>query len=139
MELLRSYSKQRPALAELAKLLDTPGTRRAKPTRAKQPQHRLRASEKAELIARYVKGERAHELAAAFNLHRSTVASVLQEAGVRRPRSLTPDEIAEGVRLYEQGWSCARIGEHLDRNANTVWRALGSAGIKTRDSHGRER
>jgi hypothetical protein len=82
-------------------------------------------------------GERAFELAKAFNLDRRTVAGILSRAGIRRPRSMTDDERAEAVRLYEQGWSCVRIGERLGRNHSTVWLALKAAGVGLRDAQGR--
>jgi hypothetical protein len=50
---------------------------------------------------------------------------VLADAGVfHRPRSLTPDQVAEAARLYADGWSSDRIGQHLDQSAKTIWAAL---------------
>jgi hypothetical protein len=139
VELLGHYSKQKSTLSDVARLLEEPGSRKPKPRRPKQVQHRLRVNEQAELIERYLAGERAHDLAAAYGLHRNTVADLLTTAGLRRPRSMTKDEIAESVQLYQTGWSCARIGNHLGRDDSTVWLALKAAGVRLRDPHGRER
>jgi hypothetical protein len=137
VELIGRYSKLRARLAEVARLLDEPGVQRPAKGITKQRQRRLTATEQAELIDRYRKGERAYVLAAAFRVHRETVAELLERAGVRRPRSLTAGEIATAVTLYQQaGWSCARIGGHLGRAANTVRLALKAAGVEMRDTHG---
>src|SRR4051812_21167938 len=84
-----TYSKQRSALTELAPLLDEPGVTRPPKRGPKQRHRRLTAGEQAELVNRCRKGERAHELAVAFKVHRETVAKALVQAGVRCPRSLT--------------------------------------------------
>jgi hypothetical protein len=47
----------------------------------KQRQHDLTAREKAGLVDRYRRGERAHESAAAFEIDRRTVAKTAQPDG----------------------------------------------------------
>jgi hypothetical protein len=47
--------------------------------------------------------------------------------------------VTEATRLYQQGLSCAQVGQRLARHSNTVWLALRAAGATMRDSHGRER
>jgi hypothetical protein len=42
------------------------------------------------------------------------------------------DEIAESITLYDQGWSCLRIGEKLGRDDGTIWLALKKAGVELR-------
>jgi len=79
----------------------------------KQVQRRLTVDQQAELLERYLAGERAHLLAEAFEINRTTVARLLTDTGLRRPRSLTDSEIAEAVQLYGLGWSCQRIGVQL--------------------------
>jgi DNA-directed RNA polymerase specialized sigma24 family protein len=98
----------------------------------KQVQQRLTAEQQAELLERYLAGERAYQLAAAFQVHRSTVAKLLTDAGVRRHRSLSADDITRCVEFYAQGWSCERIGQDLGRNHGTIWLALKTAGVKLR-------
>jgi hypothetical protein len=61
--------------------------------RPTQRQTRLDEAQRAELIHRYSTGERAFELATLFGIARSTAAQILEEAGVKRPRSMTSTEI----------------------------------------------
>jgi DNA-directed RNA polymerase specialized sigma24 family protein len=99
-------------------------------------QQRLNADEQAELLERYLGGERAYQLAQAFGVHRTTVAKLLGDNDVRRPRSLTKDETTDSIKLYQQGWSCHRIAEQLGRNDGTIWLALKNAGVKLRPPWG---
>jgi Helix-turn-helix domain len=98
----------------------------------KQVQHRLSADQQAELLIRYLAGERAYQLAEAFQVHRSTVAKLLADAGLRRSRSLTPAELAECVELYARGLSCEQIGQRLGRNHGTIWLVLKAEGVLLR-------
>jgi DNA-directed RNA polymerase specialized sigma24 family protein len=104
-----------------------------------QQQTHLSSTQRTELIERYQAGERAHVLARAYGIHRATVAEILERAGVRRSRSMTVEERQEAVSRYAEGWSCARIGELLGRDASTVHRALVAAGVRMRDVRGWER
>lgn len=104
-----------------------------------QRQRRLTAGQQAELLERYLSGERSFQLATAFGVSRHTVEKLLVDSGARRPRSMTPEEIAEAIDLYAQGWSCALIGDHLGRNDGTVWHALRRAGIPLRLPSGKPR
>jgi len=133
VELLRRYSNQTIVLRKLQHLLDLPhrGPESARPV-PKQDQHRLTADQQVELLGRYLAGERAFELAKDYGVNRNTVAKLLADTGMRRPRSLTPDEVAEAVSLYNQGWSCERIGQRFGRNHSTVWLALKAAGVQLR-------
>jgi DNA-directed RNA polymerase specialized sigma24 family protein len=107
--------------------------------RPRQAQRRLTVDQQAELIDRYLDGERAYLLAQAFDVHRTTVARLLADNGVRRPRSLTKHEIAESIKLYRRGWSCQRIGEKFGRDDGTIWLALKKAGVKLRQPWTRPR
>lgn len=78
-------------------------------------------------------------MAKAFHVHRTTIAKLAADAGIHRPRSLTPTQTREAEVLYAQGWPCERIGQHLGKNHGTVWRALKATGVALRDTHGRER
>lgn len=99
---------------------------------SRQAQTHLAEAQRIGLLERYLSGERAFELARAFKLDRRTVASILVRAGVRRPRSMTDGERNEAARLYAEGWSCQRIGDHLGRDHGTVWLALQSVGVQLR-------
>jgi len=56
-----------------------------------------------------------------------------------RRRGLAPHQIDEAVRLYEGGWSLARIGERMGINPTTVLTKLQGRGVRMRDTQGRER
>ena len=114
MEVLHALSNPPPSFAKLGRRTREPDCQRPEPVvRPKQHQTRLDGEQRAELVRRYVAGERAFKLAEHFNVHRSTVGDILVEADVKRPRSMTPTEVAEAVERYEDGASCALIGELL--------------------------
>jgi DNA-directed RNA polymerase specialized sigma24 family protein len=112
-------------------------TRRRTPHQTRQRQRRLTPDQQAELVDRYLGGERAYQLAQAFEVHRTTVARLLADNGIRRPRSLTKDEITESTKLYHYSWSCRRIGEELGRDDGTIWLALKKARVELRQPWGR--
>jgi DNA-binding NarL/FixJ family response regulator len=75
---------------------------------------RLSSGQVAELINGYHSGQTVYELAARFKIHRATVSAHLHRHGITLRRlGLDDDGIALAVRLYEDGWSVARIGERL--------------------------
>jgi len=57
-----------------------------------------------------------------------------------RMHGLSPEQIEEAVRLYEAGWSLARIGTKLGVDAGTVQARLRERGMRMRmrDAQGRE-
>lgn len=128
------YSNQSEAIAVVRNLLSIEPSRPLadSPRLPRQVQHRLRADEQAELLERYLAGERAHLLCEDYGIHRSTLDGLLRNTGLRRPRSMTAAETAEAIGLYADGWSCDRIGQHLGRNHGTIWLALRSAGVQLR-------
>jgi DNA-binding CsgD family transcriptional regulator len=106
----------------------------------KQVQKRLESAAVDELVAAYRAGLTLRELAARYGVHRNTVRHLVGCAGVTpRYRALGPAEIAEATRMYASGMSLAAVGRLLGVHANTVRSALIKAGIRTRDSHGRDR
>jgi hypothetical protein len=108
-------------------------TSQSPPRKPRRRARQLTRAQRQAVIDRYIAGERAHELAAAFDVDRDTVSAIVERAGVRRPRSLTPAEVQECVRLYVEGsWSLVRIGEHVGRHQSTVWLALKKAGVAMR-------
>jgi len=73
------------------------------------------------------------ELATRWNLHRTTVAAQLRQAGVRLRRQGVPDPLLdEAVRLYSDGWSCQRLADHYCCDAETVRQTLKRAGVHLR-------
>jgi DNA-directed RNA polymerase specialized sigma24 family protein len=137
VDLLLSLSNPPRPFLRLAQLVTEPvkDEPAAEPVRELyQPQTRLTEVQRDELIRRYIAGERAFELAIDFGLHRVTVANVLVRAGKRRSRLMTQPECADAIRLYAEGWTCARIGEELDRSKDAVRRALHAADVELRPS-----
>lgn len=138
VELLRSYSKQRSDLAELAKLLERGGHRRTRrQVIQKQQQRRLRPGEAVELVAAYQGGATVGELARRFELHHTTVTAHLERHGVPRRRSgLDQAHHAEAALLYETGWSLAKVGAHFGVDAETVRTVLRKRGVAIRSRRG---
>ena len=59
-----------------------------------------------------------YELAARFGIHRVTVSAHLHRRGVTlRHQGLDDEGVNEAIRLYEGGWSLARIGDRLGVDA----------------------
>jgi len=66
-------------------------------------------------------------------IRRQTAARLLKEAGVKiRRQGLDWEQLAEAVRLYDEGSSCQRLGERFGVDHGTVWRALKLAGVVMR-------
>lgn len=106
----------------------------------KQPQRRLGPEEVDELVAAYRSGATLREVASQFEVHRTTASKHLERRSVRRRRrSLEPVERAEAIRLYEAGLSVAEVGKRLGFDGGTIWLALRQAGVRLRDTQGRQR
>lgn len=100
---------------------------------------RLTASQVSALVDGYCAGETVYELAARFSIHRATVSAHLHRQGITlRRQGLNAEGIAHAVRLYQDGWSVARIGHRLGVDATTAWTAIKNQGTRMRDTHGRE-
>jgi transposase len=107
--------------------------------RLKQAQHRLKAEQVRELVAAYVAGASVHQLTKQFQVHRSTVVAHLERHGIPRrasTRKLSDDDVPQAAKLYEQGWSLVRLGEHYSVDDETVRRALQRLGVKLRPRRG---
>jgi len=58
------------------------------------------------------------KLASRFGIHRATVSTHLHRQGITvRRQGLDTEGIAHAVRLYQEGWSVARVGERLGDDA----------------------
>jgi DNA-directed RNA polymerase specialized sigma24 family protein len=137
VEVTHALSNPPLSFEKLGRRLPPEGTEHEPSVRPIQRQTRLDETQRRELAQRHLAGERAFELASAFNVNRRTVAQILIDAGIRRPRSMTTDEVTNAIERYAQGESCADIGRALGRNHGTVWLALKAAGVELRDTHGR--
>jgi DNA-binding CsgD family transcriptional regulator len=106
-------------------------------SRPPQVQNRLSTDLIDELVAAFQGGATHSELAAQFNIARTTVISHLKRAGVRRSRNGIPtDLIGEAAHLYRDGCSLADLGERYGVNPKTVWAALRKAGVSIRPRRG---
>jgi lambda repressor-like predicted transcriptional regulator len=83
-------------------------------------------------VGAYTAGGRVKKLATEFGIHRDTVHNILKRQGVLRPPGVQPDDLPEAVRLYEEGWSMARLAAEFDVSPSTVKRALRKAGAPIR-------
>jgi hypothetical protein len=82
--------------------------------RALRAQRRLDAEEITELVAAYKAGRSIRDLATVFGIHRTTVGDHLSRQGVaRRHNPLGPEELDLATRLYADGWSPAKIADHV--------------------------
>ena len=108
--------------------------------RSQRRAQRLTAEELAELVAGYLAGAQAKELARRFQVHHHTVADVLERSGLQ-PSATGPGVRPGGstIQLYRDGWSLARLGEELGVTANTVRRYLLMAGVVMRPPNERRR
>jgi DNA-directed RNA polymerase specialized sigma24 family protein len=80
------------------------------------------------------------QLAKKHGISKTAVLGLLRSAGVTiRHQPLTSDQVAEAIRLYQSGWSMARIADRIGRDDSLVHKTLHRAGVPTRDPHGRER
>jgi len=111
----------------------------AEPT-PRRRQRRLLAPQVGELAAAYRAGVPVNDLAAQFNIHRSTVLDHLNRSDTpRRYPALDSCQVEEAARFYEAGQSLRAIGIHFGRHASTVRLTLIKAGVHTRDRNGRAR
>jgi hypothetical protein len=102
--------------------------------------YRLDQDQTQHLIVNYQAGSTVYELADQFGIERRTASAILHRHQVpMRRHGLTTDQVDDAERLYEQGWSLARIGDQLDVTADTVRKRLLERGITMRDTRGRTR
>ena len=141
MELLGSYSNP-DILSRVRQVLAGQSTDRlpGRTTRSlprKQAQNRLDPSEVDRLMQNYRTGTKIEDLATEFQISRTTVMKHVERAGATRRRNIVLDHLDEAHRLYDQGWSLARVGAHFGVDASTVRYAFRKAGIPRRDTRGR--
>jgi lambda repressor-like predicted transcriptional regulator len=77
------------------------------------------------------------ELAVLYDVHRTTIAQSLHKLAVPlRRQGVTGSSLAEAMRLYEEGWSLAKIGRKYGCSHATVRTAFIRAGVKLRPRRG---
>lgn len=103
-----------------------PSPTRPKPRRARQ----LDGEQIQRLIEGYLEGATVYELGERFRIERRTVSKILKRHGVSmRMCGMSPEQIEKAPRLYQDGWSLARIGEHLGFDDMTVRSRLLERGV----------
>jgi hypothetical protein len=92
------------------------------------------------LVADYEAGAPTTKLTTKYGIGKGTVLRILDDHGVtRRHQPLTEEQVQEAMELYQRGWSLARVGQFLGRDATLIHLTLKRAGVSRRDCHGRER
>ncbi|WP_205857676.1 sigma factor-like helix-turn-helix DNA-binding protein [Phytoactinopolyspora endophytica] len=87
----------------------------------------------------YASGKSAYQLATQFGIHRLTVSEHLHRRGVRmRQQGISAEQIVLAGRLYDEGWSLARIGKEFGSSAETVRKRLHESGVVIRARPGWE-
>ena len=101
----------------------------------------LRPEEIDEIVQAYLAGATARELGGQWGVHPKTIGKHLRTRGIdTTPPGLAPELVPEAVWLYEkQGWSTERIAVKFATSARTIRSRLLEAGVKMRDTHGRDR
>lgn len=131
VELVKAYSNPSDHVERLRRLLDLP--RAARPKAAgrpsKQPQKRLDPDEVDHLVAAHLAGVGVKKLAVVFGIHRDTVHHILKRKGALRRRGVCPEDLPEAIRLYEDGWSLARLAVRFDVSA--AWQPPGGVCAST--------
>ena len=93
-----------------------------------------------QLVADYRDGTPTTHLMSTYHLSKGAILRIMDAHGVpRRNTAMSLKDASTAVQLYQQGWSLARVGAHLNRDAGTIQNVLIRAGVPRRDSHGRER
>jgi len=130
------------ALEALLKKLPKPGSPAPKPPGRRLPgtARQLDADQTRALIDAYQAGATVYQLGPQFGIDRRTVGKILSRNGVQTKHpGLSPEDIDQAAQLYEDGWSLARIGEHLGVTATTVHRRLRERGVTMRSTTGAAR
>ena len=132
MELLGHYSSYDIWLKKIKRLRETPLEARAEP-KVHAVVRKLKPDEVQDLVAGYLAGSTAYELAKRFKVHRGTVSAQLNRQGVpMRGRGMTVDQVTQAAALYQAGWSLALLGERFGVDDETVRQALRQLGVPMR-------
>jgi lambda repressor-like predicted transcriptional regulator len=99
----------------------------------RQAQRRLTSAEQVQVAQHYRDGTQMRELAVQYGVHRTTISNCLKRLAIPlRNLGLQPGDIEEAARLYEQGWSLARLGEKFGCDHTDVHRKLIAYGVTMR-------
>jgi hypothetical protein len=142
VELVQRYSNL-PVVARFTSSTPVPGVPLERTGRSSHRVHnvckRLGPEVIAQLVADYQAGLSTTVLTSKYSLGKGTVLRILDDHGVtRRHQPLTEEQMQQAVELYQQGWSLARVGQYLGRDASMIHLTLKRVGMARRDCHGRE-
>ncbi|MBY6676259.1 Hin recombinase [Rhodococcus sp. BP-332] len=99
-----------------------------------RPQRRLSEPELDQLVAEYMSGKTAPQVAELFGIHRQTVARLLASRGVatRSRARIDAKLLAELTWHYERGKSTVELGRQYGLAASSVGKALKKSGVTLR-------
>jgi hypothetical protein len=90
-----------------------------------------------QLVAGYETGQTIEELVSQYKVGHGSVVRLLHEHGVAmRNQGLSPEQIEQAAKHYQDGWSVAKVGKHLEVDGTTAWTALKKAGVQMRPRRG---
>ena len=89
------------------------------------------------VVAAYQRGGAVSDLARDFGISRDAVYAHLERHGIElRETELHGPDQEEAARLYTEGWSLARLSNHLGASTRAVRDALDTAGVPLRPRRG---
>lgn len=105
--------------------------------RPRQDQRRLSPEQVEGLLSAYRDGSTIRELSQEFGVHRTTVTTHLERAGVElRQMGLAPADVPAVIEAYRAGQSLATVGTTFGVDAKTISAALREAGEQARPRRG---
>lgn len=141
VEVLGTYSKMSQKIPRLLDRLEvakqTTGRMSVSSSPIRHNQTRLTKERQAELVRAYRTGARTLALAAEFGVHRDTVHSILQRAGVVRKAGrarMTRADAEEARRLHSAGTSMRELGRKFGVSDDTVKRHIQRLALPSPDT-----
>ena len=110
------------------------------PRRRQNRRRHWTSQDDANIATAYEQGATLKDLAAQHAVSRWAISAILVRKTVTpRYRVIGPHELVQAIQQYESGKSCAVIAQALGVAPNTVRKELQEAGVRLRDSHGRDK
>lgn len=135
VELLRRYSKL-PILGISARIARSERRKPTKPSPPRSVRRRLSHEAVAQLCTDYQAGATTRELAATYDISKTSVQRLLKEHEVTlRHQGLTPDQLRDATGLYQAGKSVAQVARTLGLSPSSVYDALKQSGVQLRPAH----
>jgi phage-related baseplate assembly protein len=103
----------------------------------RQVQRRLTPAEQVAVAQAYQAGADMKDLAAAYRVHRHSISHCLHALAIPlRRQGLQEQDLEEAARLYLEGWSLARLGQHYGCHLTHVHQKLIAHGVQMRPRPG---